>query len=93
MEFWLGYCSPLKNFLTSRKQRMVQNGYQSFGKDGIPQGSTFAPLLFLIYINDLPESLKSNLFSDDTSLFSDFKDIKVRLFKIELSLDQQFKML
>ena len=59
----------LSDFLRNRKQRIMLNGqFSSWTKvnTGIPQGSILAPLLFLIYINDLPDSLSSNakLFAD-----------------------------
>ena len=79
-----GICGDLINiindFLTNRKQRVVLNGQCSSWVDiraGVPQGSILGPLLFLIYVNDLPNGLKSKckLFADDTSLFSVVHDI------------------
>ena len=66
--------------MKNRKQRVTLNGQTSFWTEvnaGVPQGSILGTLLFLIYINDLPDGLSSNvkLFADDTSLFSVVYDI------------------
>ena len=70
----------LTNFLENRKERVTLNGQTPPWTEvtaGVPQSSILGPLLFLIYINDLPDGLSSNvkLFADDTSLFSVVHDI------------------
>ena len=68
-----------RGFLNDRHQRVVFNGPLSDWAPilaGVPQSSILGPLLFLIYISDLPDNLNSliNLFADDTSLFSAIYD-------------------
>lgn len=66
--------SWIKAFLTGRSQVVRVNGEDSISApvlSGIPQGSVLGPLLFVIYINDLPEVITSGafLFADDTKIF------------------------
>ena len=70
--------SLLPDFLRNGKQRLILNGQSSFWGNinaGVPQGFILGRLLFLIYINDLPDNLQCNskLFAGDTSLFSTVK--------------------
>ena len=70
----------LMYFLKNREQRVVLKGQFSLWKKvnaGVSQGLILGPLLLLIYINDLPYGLQTNLklFVDDTSLFSTGQDI------------------
>jgi hypothetical protein len=63
------------NYLTNRQQFVHVNGHSSSLINillGVPQGSILGPILFLLYINDLPlcSNLTSLLFADDTTLLA-----------------------
>jgi len=64
----------ISSFLTGRSQTVVCNGSISDPVNvtsGVPQGTVLGPLLFLIYINDLPDCLSSccSLFADDCLVY------------------------
>ena len=62
------------DYLSNRSQKVVIRSCTSNSRGihaGIPQGSVLRPLLLLIYVNDILDSLLSltRLFADDSSLF------------------------
>ena len=65
----------VKSFLTGREQCVnVDGAFSSWKKviSGIPQGSVIGPILFVIFINDMPDAVKQcfcKLFADDCKLF------------------------
>ena len=71
-----------EDYILNRHQRVTLNGSESSWRSisaGVPQGSVLGPLLFLVYINDLTEDIKSQmrLFADDSSVFTPVKDVQV----------------
>ena len=64
----------IRAFLLGRTQAVVLEGERSAEvpvTSGVPQGSVLGPLLFLLYINDLPQNIRSQvrLFADDTAVY------------------------
>ncbi len=65
---WLGA------FVSGRRQRVIVNGSTSSWSEvssGVPQGSVIGPILFVMFINDMPNNIANfvSLFADDTKLF------------------------
>lgn len=64
----------IQSFLANRRQRVVLPGGSSSWKpvySGVPQGSILGPILFLMYVNDIPDHVHSTvkMFADDTKLY------------------------
>ena len=71
---WGNTLNWIKDFLDNRTQSVLLNGSNSDSipvSSGVPQGSVLGPMLFLVYINDLPDQVRSRvkLFTDDTAMY------------------------
>ena len=87
------------NYLSNRLQYVTYNGTKSKRetiKCGVPQGSILGPLLFLLYINDLPpvsNDCFSVLFADDTNMFVTGKNTADMCLKLNNDLQEICKWL
>ena len=75
----------INEYLTYRSQCVEVNGKASEWlpvTSGIPQGSVLGPLLFLIYINDMPDNIISDvhMYADDTKLYREKKILRIKEF-------------
>ena len=82
-----------KSYLSNRTQYVSINGIDSNIQTincGVPQGSVLGPILFLLYINDMPRStnLFTSLFADDTGLFLSSPDLNNLISKANKELEK-----
>ena len=70
----------IESFLTMRTQHVVVNGFKSKPatvESGVPQGTVLGPALFIVYMNNITDFIKSTiikLFADDSKLIASIKN-------------------
>ena len=85
----------IKSFLTNRRQRVVQGEAKSSWSNvlsGVPQGSVLGPLLFVLFINDLPEIITNcvKLYADDTKIISSVANDNEKML-LQLDLNRAYE--
>ena len=83
----------IKSFLTNRRQRVLLNGSPSDWEavvSGVPQGTIMGPIFFLLFVNDVPNTLycKVMLFADDAKLYSTINE-EQDCINLQADLDSQ----
>ena len=86
----------MKDFLKGRKMRTVLRGKHSSWKEltsGVPQGSVLAPIMFLVYINDINDNIGNesymNMFADDAKIQKNHKG--KFMFEVSTRAPQQYE--
>ena len=81
------------SYLSKRKQKVSLNNIISDDEmitDGVPQGSILGPLLFLMFINDLPlytDSANTDFYADDTTLYVVGESLETIERNLQVALD------
>ena len=82
-----------ESYLNNRVQQCLINGQLSSPKNiicGVPQGSILGPLLFLLYINDMPDSLSHltpSLYANDMEIYASSNDCADLVDKVNFDLE------
>ena len=83
----------IESYLTSREQRVLANGvYSPDGQitQGVPQGSVLGPLFYIIYANDIINTVKHckvALYADDTVLFTASNNFQKSVISMQKDID------
>ena len=85
----------IRSFLTSRTQYVKINNSKSPEmpvSSGVPQGSVLGPMLFIYYINDLPEvcTVETKIYADDTKAFTPIKEDNDRI-RLQDTIDKMYE--
>ena len=84
----------IQNYLKTRKARVTTQGHKSREeklKHGVPQGGVLSPTLFLLYVNDIRETLcrgvKMSMYADDLALISSDQNLIKAQHRMQITLD------